>query len=267
MSFDAIGFKFPKNNLNIFDKREVTEITWDGNTTGRETVTGAEFFGGVLLNWCHVSSLLPARENLADGSYFTALDLGKAWTIPDKDIFDLDGGGAIAAQGLPCVVVYKENTYLKGDDFTSDFVFPTTGVWFLYGINNNGESFDTRKLTFGKPMEVDVIKEDLLPVTPVFDLDAHGISVQSLAATGGGQATIDASAIFDSIERGKEYQFRGALAGTILDFPAQFYQYDSSGNLITIGLRIAGDMGDSFIQADVLLRRTYMYMVITPLGM
>ena len=167
MSFDAVGFKFPKNNLNIFGKRPMTEITWDGNTEGREVIGNPN--SGLAL--CCISDLLPTKENLLGGSLVYANDGGN-YPMNDGGKFYVNDG-LLSYGNLGFYIVYKANVVLNGLTINDKpVVFHTPGVWVIFG-NIGGVYKCPAKLTFGTPMEVDVIK-----VTAVRRNKKHGYQRQ-----------------------------------------------------------------------------------------
>lgn len=236
----------------LLEDQEVT-IAWDGDPTGKEMAWGntEQTYG-----YCWVSALTPDRNDL-EKSTIVALNLEngeETQGVLGTDGFNI-GDGCIVVGGFIALVVavaYKDNvTWNK-------WCFPKAGLYFGYNLG-----ITVKRMTFNTKL----IKKELIPdnLPTVFDLDAMGIDVQSLVLSGGGDVSIDASAIFNNIVRGGSYIFRGSFAGYSMDILPSFYQWNTDGSLECIGFAIAGNVS-GFVQVHYLIGRDYLTAVITPLG-
>lgn len=244
--------KTAKLENTILEEQEVT-ISWDGDITGRDMVQEGNTGG---IGWCRVSSRTPSAEELEaavisgkglDGE----LSLNDDNMVPESHYFNDD-----VSYCLWAFVTYKDNVTLR--DGT---IVPKPGTYLIHNIRAWGNVVTVTRLTY----TTKVIKQDRVPQPVVFDLDAMGIDVQSLVLAGGGTATIDASEIFNTVQRGNHYLFRGSFAGTTVDILPSFYQWNTDGSLECIGFAIAVFL-ESFMQIHYVMSRDHIDVVITPLG-
>lgn len=96
-------------------KSNPLHITWDGDTTGKETVLLEDF------ELCLVSS--KTLESMVGCT--VKLDTGDSFIVTDEHIMPFDGGYSVALEAPFCVCVFNDNTTL-----TPDITFEHKGIYF-----------------------------------------------------------------------------------------------------------------------------------------
>lgn len=122
-------------------------LTWDGNITGRVSVSVVSS-DGVEFVMCKVSDALPTMENFNNGCLIVG-DIGYGFQItfayPNQSIFQTEAG-LITIEGYGIWIVPEDNFHYV-DDYC-DFILPEKGVYFYKSSYEGPEYYYS---TFGIP--------------------------------------------------------------------------------------------------------------------
>ena len=149
---DPDAVDYIKNRPGAYDKFfEPVNITWDGNTEGKTSVTlnaNTAFY--------HISSDTPTAEQLIGGQ-ITSVN-GNTIELTDKSIDFKDD--VISVSESLCVIVLKEGTH-------NGIEFPLTGTYFLRLYNDESKQYlyVTSLTSPGRNIQIKILEKYLDVVT------------------------------------------------------------------------------------------------------